>query len=138
MLHCNRSRWILLLTGMMLVAAYPAAADVVVIDNGRLSIQVGSPDRYGYDRYGYEYDRYGYDRYGYNYRRSPQIYTDRIEDSTLINPVVIGAPIEDSILINPVIVPSRRGRTVVVPYRTAPVRDNPACSQFTSLRPACW
>lgn len=104
-----------------------ARADVVII-NGRISIGVGQPaPRYVYP---HAYPRSGFDR-------PTQVFTGRIEDSTLINPVIIGAPIENSTLINPVLVtPPASGRVIVSPgYGRG--QDNPACTAFRSLRPAC-
>ncbi|NEQ25861.1 MAG: hypothetical protein F6K28_43765 [Microcoleus sp. SIO2G3] len=146
MLHCDRFRWALLplLTGAMLVTGSAAQADVVIIDNGSLSIGVGSIDRVpGIYRDGgipgvYR-DRHPFYS-NYDYRYPQPIYTNRIEDSTLINPVVIGVPIEDSTLINPVIVPpSRRDRrTIVRPYLSPPRSASSSCNYFASERPACW
>lgn len=138
MLHRHdRFRWILLplLAGMALVAGDPAQADIVIY-NGSLSIGASSIERDPF-----------YRPSPYTHRRPMQIFTNRIEDSTLINPVVIGAPIEDSTLINPVIVPasgtvvidrSNRRTTVTTPYLSAPSNFNPACTAFVNLRPACW
>jgi hypothetical protein len=114
-----------LVTGLSWLGSSPAQADVVII-NGRLSIEVGQPTP---------------SRFYPDYRYAtpvPQIYTDEIENSTLINPIIIGAPIEDSTLINPVIVPGY-GTTVIRPgYGTLRSgQDNPACMTFRSLRPAC-
>ncbi|MEP0959469.1 hypothetical protein NC995_23665 [Leptolyngbya sp. FACHB-1515] len=136
MLHRDRFRWMMLplLTGAMLATGHPAQADIVIY-NGSLSIGMESIDRDSFYS-------------PYRHRRPTQIFTNRIEDSTLINPVVIGVPIEDSTLINPVIVPPSRGGTVVIdrgsrrttmtPQLGAPYNGNPACTAFVHLRPACW
>lgn len=135
MLHRDRFRWILLplLTSAALVAGDPAQADIVIYD-GNLSIGISSIERDPFYS-------------PYSYRRPTQIFTNRIENSTLINPVVIGVPIENSVLINPVIVSPSRGTVVIdrgsrrtrvtTPLMGAPYNGNPACTAFVNLRPAC-
>lgn len=76
-----------------------------------------------------------------DYRRSSEI-----EDSTLVNPVIVDPQIRDSTLINPVIVepgqtyPSRSYPSRSYPSRTVqqtPASRNPSCVDFASLRVAC-
>lgn len=140
MLNRDRFCWILLplLTGAMLTTGQPANAEIVIY-NGSLSIGVGSIEPDPFDR---PFDSQ------FGQRRPTPIFTNRIEDSTLINPVVIGVPIEDSVLINPVIVPPARSGIVVIdrgsrrptitPQLGVPYNGNPACTAFVSRRPACW
>lgn len=74
---------------------------------------------------------------------STSVTGDDIEDTTLVNPVIIDSEIEDSTLVNPVIIrPGRRQTTTVI--REYPVevpssrqQSNPACMTFTSMRVAC-
>ncbi len=70
-----------------------------------------------------------------------------IEDSTLVNPVIVNPQIRDSTLINPVIVepgrtyPSRSYPSQSYPSQTVrrgpAASSNPSCVDFASLRLAC-
>ena len=152
-----------MLAGTALIsAALPSRADSVSVRGGSITIRIGSDsdyrDRYDDDYYyvrdrdgryyaedGYYYsDGYYYDRYG---RR---VYRDRdIEDSTLVNPVIIDSDIEDSTLVNPVIIDSRdrgsnqviiipggRSRTVYGGTRSRSTYRS-GCTLFADMRAAC-
>jgi hypothetical protein len=74
-------------------------------------------------------------------RRQPshQQENNRIEGSTLVNPVLINPTIEGSILINPVIIEPEHDSTTRRAGRGSVHfgNDNPACSAFQSIRVAC-
>jgi hypothetical protein len=118
---------------MSWVSQLPAHADVVV-RGGSVTVQVGEFDR---PRAIYSRDRDWSDR-------RPR-YGDRreIEDSVLINPVLINTSIEDSVLIDPVIVNTPgynagyynngyHGNSV---YSTSETR--PTCQVLSNFRAAC-
>lgn len=144
-----------LLAGTMVAAGFslPATAGEVIIRSGSLSIFAGSraagASIYFGDRDFDDYDGYYDDGYyddGYRYRRRIRIRDRDIEDSTLINPVIINSDIDDSTLVNPVIIDSRSRRSnriIVRPssrirrYGNTYSRPRPNCFVNASLRAAC-
>ncbi|MBD2460039.1 hypothetical protein H6G89_03180 [Oscillatoria sp. FACHB-1407] len=128
-------------SAIALVNALPVRADGVVVRGGSVTVQVGeyNPPRSVYSRdYDRDYrDRYYRDRY---YRdRYDDRYDTEIEDSLLINPVIIDSEIEDSVLIDPVIINSGYGydyddRDVRI-YSTGGTR--PTCQVLSNFRAAC-
>ncbi|MBE9179848.1 hypothetical protein IQ268_14855 [Oculatella sp. LEGE 06141] len=72
---------------------------------------------------------------------SGQVVRSRIQDSTLINPVVIDSSIRDSTLINPVIVdsPGRGGRTVgrSIIIQSPGRSTSSSCRLMAEIRAAC-
>jgi hypothetical protein len=99
----------------------------------------------------------GWEHSAQTHRSSQWIRRGTIEDSTLVQPVIIDSEIEDSTLINPVIVEPRSSRSRIVHpnsrdriyhpghgedhdrvYRSLPpASGNPSCVDFASLRLVC-
>lgn len=118
----------LLLTATAIATQLPSQAQTIMDYHQR-----DRSDRDYYYPHGGRSDRGGASRY-------------EIEDSTLVNPVLVEPQIQDSTLINPVIVqprqtyPSRSYPSRSYPSRTvrqSPASRNPSCMDFASLRVAC-
>ncbi|MDX2215417.1 MAG: hypothetical protein SFY66_19295 [Oculatellaceae cyanobacterium bins.114] len=124
----------LLLSGVVISAvgmtsALPVWADGVVVRGGAVTVQVGD---YGQPRAVYSRDS----ERDYRDRWSRDRYDNEIEDSILINPVVIDSSIEDSVLIDPVIVnTSGYDYDNVRVYSTGSTR--PTCQVLSNFRAAC-
>jgi hypothetical protein len=106
------------------VRATPAKADSIVIRGNGPTIRVD--DDYDWDNY---YDRRFRDR----------IIRGDVEDSILLNPVLIDSEIEDSTLINPVIIDSPRygNRRVIINSGTRRSVHRSGCFLFADIRAAC-
>lgn len=132
-----------LMAGTALLGLAPAEAGTVIIDRGSLTIQAGTSAAGRSRVYRTDSDRWGYpsDR---GYRRRT------IDDSTLVNPVIVDSDIRDSTLINPVIIDSRdrRSNTVIIvpshrhsgysygsPYSRPVIRST--CFVHADIRAAC-
>jgi hypothetical protein len=132
------------------IEAVPARANEVQIQQGSATIRVGQPYFSNTVRTGgisssgistsspstvIIREEYYRPRYG-------QVFRGDIEDSTLINPVIIDSRIDDSTLINPVIVdsPAYGGRTVVrepIIIRSTGRSAGSSCRLMSEVRAAC-
>ena len=145
-----------LLAGTALIStALPSRADSISVRGGSITVRIGSDydDDYYYDRDDHYYSRDGYYYRNGNYydRYGRRVYRDRdIEDSTLVNPVIINSDIEDSTIVNPVIIDSRHrygsNDVIFIPgsgsrtiYRNNRSRSTSrsGCTRFADLRAAC-
>lgn len=109
--------------GIVQFSTQAAQANVSIVIDGGLTIQVGQPRTVQYGHPGVypgQYNPY----YPPNYY--PQYYPQRgqttIRNSTLINPTVIDSRIENSTLINPIIIDSPNRNRLLVQPRTNRVR----------------
>jgi hypothetical protein len=110
-----------LLVATTLLMQGPTQAQTVIYQRGSGSVH---SDRY--DHSGRTYP---------GYRRSGTVIRGDIENSTLVNPVIIDSDIEDSTLVNPVIV-TPPSRATVIQQQPSPTR-RASCMSFASLRLAC-
>lgn len=137
MIHLSlvRQSFLLPLLAMpMLMAQLPLSAQTVI----HRTVVTGTPDYYDPGNPGNP--SYSYPQ-GWHSRPGP-VRRGNVEDSTLVNPVIINPRIEDSTIVNPVIVSPRRSSTTVIqPYPSSGQRStgqsNPACMAFSEMRIAC-
>lgn len=120
----NRLLSLGLLTAALLIQT-PIQAQTVIYQGGS-----GSVRTHRYDQPARS------DWYHPGYRRPGQVIRGNVEDSTLVNPVIIDSEIEDSTLVNPVIVTPSSRTTVIQQQPTGGLR-NPSCIDFGSMRAAC-
>ena len=111
------------ITGLA-VSAMPAEAGSIVIRGSGPTIR--------------EDDDYDWDD-DYDGRFRDRIIRGDVEDSILLNPVLIDSEIEDSTLINPVIVDSPRygNRRVIIHSGTRRSVHRSGCFLFADIRAAC-
>lgn len=145
-------RWLALplVTFAALIEPISAQAGTIVIESGGVTHRSDYYDHDYYDRdhnnnriyyqspsyyRSYEYPNY-YRRDSWIYRSPGHVIRGDIDDSTIVNPVIVGPEIEDSTIVNPVIVPGRAGTRTIIRERPHDI-TNPACMAYSSMRVAC-